>query len=113
MAARILADIAVRHFITQPVAGSGHDAHMLGLQSHFFLQFPEQGLLGCFSPVNAALRKLPTVGADALAPKHLVLLVQQNDADVRPKAVTVKHNQTSKISTEAIMHSIRLASIRR
>jgi hypothetical protein len=53
------------------------------------------------------------VGADALAPKNLILLVQQNDADVRPKAITVKHNQTSKISTEAIMHSIRLASIGR
>ena len=86
---------------------------MLSLQSHFFLQFPEQSLLGCLSPVNAALRKLPTVGADALAPKNLILLVQQNDADVRPKAITVKHNQTSKISTEAIMHSIRLASIGR
>jgi hypothetical protein len=33
------------------------------------------------------------VGADALAPENLVSLVEQNDADVRPKAFTVKHNQ--------------------
>src|SRR5690606_38787479 len=63
-------------------------------RSHFFVQFPEHGLLGGLAPVNATLRKLPAVGADALAPEHLVLLVEQDDADVRPKAVPVKHNQT-------------------
>jgi hypothetical protein len=45
-------------------------------------------------PVNATLRKLPAVGADAFAPEHLVSLVEQDDADVRAKAVPVKHNQT-------------------
>jgi hypothetical protein len=33
------------------------------------------------------------VGSDALAPENLVSLVEQNDADVGPKAFTVKHNQ--------------------
>ncbi|MEY3939202.1 MAG: hypothetical protein RL659_2043 [Pseudomonadota bacterium] len=33
------------------------------------------------------------MGSDALAPKHLIFLVEQNDADVRPKAFAVKHNQ--------------------
>jgi hypothetical protein len=33
------------------------------------------------------------VGADALAPENLISLVEQNDADVGPKAFTVKHNQ--------------------
>jgi hypothetical protein len=33
------------------------------------------------------------VGAYALAPENLVSLVEQNDADVWPKAFTVKHNQ--------------------
>ncbi len=32
--------------------------------------------------------------ADALAPKYLILMVEQDDADIRPKAVSVKHNQT-------------------
>jgi hypothetical protein len=35
------------------------------------------------------------VGADALAPEHLIFLVEQDDADVRAKAFPVKHNQTS------------------
>ena len=58
------------------------------------MQLTEHGLLGGFSPVNATLRKLPAVGAYTLAPEHLVFLVEQDDADVRPKAVPVKHNQT-------------------
>jgi hypothetical protein len=57
------------------------------------VQFSVHGLLGTLSPVNATLRKLPAVGAYALAPENLVSLVEQNDADVRPKAFTVKHNQ--------------------
>ena len=44
--------------------------------------------------IDPALRKLPAVGADSLAPEHLVFLVEQDDADVGPKAVPVKHNQT-------------------
>jgi hypothetical protein len=34
------------------------------------------------------------VGTYALAPENLVLLVEQDDADIGPKAVPVKHNQT-------------------
>jgi hypothetical protein len=60
------------------------------------MQFPEHGLLGVFAPINAALRKLPRVGAYTLAPKYLTFLVEQDDADVRPEAVPVEHNQTSK-----------------
>jgi len=37
------------------------------------------------------LRKLPGMFADALAPEHLVARIDQNDADVRAKAFTVKH----------------------
>jgi hypothetical protein len=58
------------------------------------VQFTEHGLLGSFSPVNATLWKLPRVGTYALTPKNLISLVEQDDADVRPKAVPVKHNQT-------------------
>jgi len=53
------------------------------------MQLTEHGLFRTFAPVNATLWKLPTVGADALAPENLVFLVEQNDADVRPKAFTV------------------------
>ena len=92
--ARITTDKAVWHFIAQPISGSGHDPHMLRKEPHLFVQFAKHGLFRAFTPVNATLRKLPAVCADALAPEDLIFLVEQNDADVGPKALTVKHNQT-------------------
>jgi hypothetical protein len=91
---RITADEPVRHLVAQPVAGTGHDAHVLRLESDFFVQFPEHGLLGTLAAIDAALRELPGMGPDALAPENLVLLVEQDDADVGPEAVAVEHNQT-------------------
>src|SRR5674536_35685 len=58
------------------------------------MQFPNHGLLCGLAPVNAALWKLPGVRTDTLTPEHLIFLVEQDDADVGPKAVPVKHNQT-------------------
>jgi hypothetical protein len=34
------------------------------------------------------------MGADTFTPKHLIFLVEQDDADVGPKPIAVKHNQT-------------------
>ena len=95
MSTRITADKPVRHLVAQPIAGPGKHLHMLRMQPHFFVQFAKHGLLGSFAPVDAALRELPRVGADTLAPKHLTLLVEQDDPDVRPEAIAVEHNQTS------------------
>jgi len=92
--ARIPADKTVWHLIAQPVTGAGHNAHMLTLQPDFFVQLPNHGLLGRLATINAALRKLPGVRTDTLAPKHLIFLVEQDDADVRPEAVSIQHNQT-------------------
>src|SRR5690606_19330473 len=90
--ARLPADETVRHFVAQPVAGPGHDGHVFRLEPDLFVQFPVHGLFGRFTPVDATLRELPGVGAYALAPEHLVFLVEQNDADIRPEAFSVKHN---------------------
>ena len=90
----VTADEPIRHLVAQPVAGTGHDAHMLRMETHFLVQFPEHGLLGTFAAIDAALRKLPGMGANALAPENLVSLVEQDDADVGPEAVPVEHNQT-------------------
>ena len=67
---------------------------MLTMESNFFVQLADDSLFGGFAPVNATLRKLPRVRSYTFAPEYLILLVEQDDADVRPKAVTVKHNQT-------------------
>lgn len=94
MSARVAADVPVRHLIAQPIPGAGNHANVVGMQAYFFVEFPEHRLFGRFAAVYAALRELPAVGAYALAPEHLVSLVEQDDADVRPKAVPVKHNRT-------------------
>ncbi len=65
---------------------------------------------GGFAPINAALRKLPAVCAYAFAPEHLVLLVEQDDADVWAKSVPVKHNQTPIFNLRFIMHGPLLSS---
>ena len=90
----VSSDEPIRHLVAQPVAGTGHDTHVLRMETHFLVQFPEHGLLGTFAAVDAALRKLPGMRADAFAPKNLVFLVEQDDADVGPEAVPVEHNQT-------------------
>jgi hypothetical protein len=42
------------------------------------------------------------VGAQALAPEHLVAGVEQDDADVGPKAFPVEHNQTPDFELKSI-----------
>jgi len=70
------------------------------------VQFTKHGLLGVLATVYAALRELPRMGAYAFTPKNLISLVEQDDADIRPKAVAVEHNQTSKfLKTGAIMQA--------
>jgi hypothetical protein len=68
------------------------------------MQFPEHGLFGCLPPVNATLWKLPAVGTDALAPEHLVLLVEQDDADVRAKFAVSFLNGDLRASLKLDMH---------
>ena len=92
--ASVTANESVWHLVAQPVAGSGHNANMLSEKANFFAQLANHGLFWRLPPVNAALRKLPRVCSNAFAPEHLIFLVEQDDADVGPKAVTVKHNQT-------------------
>jgi hypothetical protein len=66
---------------------------MLGLQAHFFFQFPEHGLFRRFPCVDAALGELPGVLVDALAPENLVLRVAQYDAYVRAVPFSVNHGR--------------------
>src|SRR5437868_7006711 len=94
VAACVTADEPIRHLVAQPVTGTGDDSHMLRVETDFLMQFPEHGLLGTFAAIDAALRKLPGMGAYAFAPENLVSLVEQDDADVGPEAVPVEHNQT-------------------
>jgi hypothetical protein len=64
---------------------------MPSVQASFLLQFPKHRLLGRFAVLDTALRELPGMLSNALAPKNLVLAVDQDDADVRAKAFAIEH----------------------
>ena len=67
---------------------------MLRPQADFLVQFAEHRLFRRFAMLDPALRELPRMRTEPLAPENLVARVEQDDADVRPEAFTVEHNQT-------------------
>ena len=75
-----------------------------GMQPHLFVQLAEHRLLWRLTVLDATLRELPGMGADALAPENLVALVEQHDADVGPEAFTVEHNETSNSVLNSLLH---------
>ena len=62
-------------------------------QPHLFVELAEHRLLRRFAVIDAPLRELPGMGADPFTPEHLVLVVEQDDADVGSEPITVEHNQ--------------------
>jgi hypothetical protein len=68
------------------------------LQPDFLLELSVHGLLRRLALLDAALRKLPGVLVDALAPEHLVALVGEDDADVRTVAFLVEHRRPPQVS---------------
>ncbi|AGX88571.1 hypothetical protein Cenrod_2517 [Candidatus Symbiobacter mobilis CR] len=42
--------------------------------------------------------ELPGVRVDPFPPKHLIFLVEQDDADIGPESVPVEHNQSPIVS---------------
>src|SRR5207247_9787859 len=74
---------------------------MAGQQAHFFPQFTVHRLHRRFPKLDPALRELPGVFFDALAPENLVAPVAEDDADVRPIAVSIEHTPSSEKSVHA------------
>ncbi len=72
---------------------------MFRLQPDLFLQLAEHGLFGRFALLDAPLRELPGMLADALAPEDFVVLIDQNNADVRAITFPVEHDATFKCLT--------------
>jgi hypothetical protein len=91
MAAHFTLDEMIGDFVAQPVTGAADDLDVLGTQADLFFQFPEHRLFGGLAVLDAALRELPGVLAYALAPPHLVIGVEQDDADVRAEAFSIQH----------------------
>ena len=66
--------------------------HVLGPKPDLFMEFAVHGLLRRFAVLDATLWKLPGVFPYPLAPKNLVTLIDQDDADVRAVAFTIEHD---------------------
>ncbi|MGC4059661.1 MAG: hypothetical protein QM749_01880 [Aquabacterium sp.] len=60
--------------------------------------------------LDAALWKLPGMGPDALAPKDLVTVIEQDDADIGTKAFPVEHNQLRIFQLVSLLHCGDLAA---
>ncbi len=89
----IPADKAVGHFIAEPIASASKYADVIRRQPHLFVEFPIHRLLRRFAVLDTSLRELPRVSSEPFAPKHLVPLVEQDDADVGSEPLTVEHNR--------------------
>src|SRR5213083_2279571 len=73
------------------LARATEDADMRALQADLLLELAVHRLHRRLAMIDAALRKLPGVLIDALAPEDFVPLVGKDDADVRTVAFLVEH----------------------
>src|SRR5262249_39911943 len=73
----------LRYVVAQPLARAAEDEHVAAREADLLLELAEHGLQRRLAVLNSALRELPGVLIDALAPEHLVSLVGKDDADVR------------------------------
>jgi hypothetical protein len=90
-AARFTFAPALRNLVTHPFPGSSEYLHMLRHQADFFVQLAVHRLLRSFALLDAALRKLPCMLSYPLAPKHLISVVRDDNADILAVAVSVYH----------------------
>src|SRR6266850_2421803 len=86
------------HFVAQPVARATEDADMRALQADLLLELAVHRLHRRLAGIDAALRKLPGMLVDALAPEDFVPLVRKDDADVRTVAFLVEHGRAASSS---------------
>src|SRR5690606_18832837 len=66
--------------VAQPLAGAADHANVLGPQADFLVQLAEHRLFGRLAALDPALRELPGMLTDPLAPEDLVPRVDQDDA---------------------------------
>jgi hypothetical protein len=78
VSAQVASDPLVGYLVTQPLARPSDDAAVLcRVSANFLPQFAEHCLLGRFTMLDAALRKLPRMLLDPLTPEDFVLLLSR------------------------------------
>src|SRR5690606_169890 len=97
VATRITPNKITRHVIAQPIARPPQNTDMLGEQADLFVEFAIHRLHGAFTVLDAPLRKLPRMFAYALTPEDLVLIINEDNANVRAVAFTVQHRPPQKL----------------
>ena len=90
-AARFTPVPALRNLVSHPVTGAPEYFYMFRHQADFFVQLAVHRLFRGFAWLDAALRELPRMLPLPLAPEYLILVVRDNDADIRTVAVSVYH----------------------
>lgn len=75
--------------ITQPALGAAHEADIVRVKTHLFVQFPVQRLFRGLADVDSTLGKLPAPVAHTTCPQHVAIVAHDNDADIGAKALVV------------------------
>ena len=102
MSARIAADVPVRHLVAQPIRVRATTRTWSGISPTS--SWSSRNIACSGTRPGRCLAGTASWVRMRLPPEHLVLVVEQDDADVRAKAVPVKHNQTPNFKTVSIMH---------
>lgn len=67
---------------------------MLGFKTHFLLKLSIHGLNRRFAIFDTTLRKLPGMFSNSFTPKDLILLVYEDNTNIRTVAFAIKHAAT-------------------
>jgi len=62
---------------------------VLRTQPDFFIQLPEERVIGRLPSTDTALRKLPTPATAATTQEELTTVPHENDTDVRPITLAI------------------------
>ena len=84
-------DVSPGEAVTKPVAGLADKLDMGRRQAELFPELPIQGVHGRLMRLDAALRELPGVLADAARPEHSTRVVVEDNPHVGPESVCVDH----------------------
>lgn len=67
---------------------------MIGVQPHFFIEFPVHGLLGGLILIDATLGELPSILPHTPPPEQSILIVAQNNTYVWPETIPIYHGNS-------------------
>ena len=95
----ILAHVTPRQAILEPVTSLAEHINLVWLEPDLFAEFTKHCLFGRLVFVDASLRKLPGILADALGPEKFALIVTEYYSDIWPETIGINHKATTIMNT--------------